>query len=147
MLNLGSTYLIVKDMQKSIEFYEALLEMEVSVRRFDRWAQFDFHGHCIALYNPKYDEKLIKVGENLGTHYNNEYLEYWKNREIKYGNNFVLNFYVKNLNAEYHRIKALNIGTPSKIMYLNISSPYYHFLLQDPDGNTIEINGDYNTGL
>ncbi len=28
-------------------------------------------------------------------------------------------------------------------MYLNIKSPYYHFLLEDPDGNTIEITGRY----
>ena len=64
MLNLGCTYLIVKNIQKSIAFYEALLEMKVSVQNFDRWAQFNF-GNCIALYNPKYDEELVKQGENL----------------------------------------------------------------------------------
>lgn len=143
MLNLGSTYLIVKDFQKSIKFYESLLEMKVSAQRYDRWAQFNFNGNCIALYNPKYDEELIKLGENLETHYDNEYLEYTENKKIQYGNNFVLNFSINDLNAEYVRIKALNIGKISKIMYLNISSPYYHFLLEDPDGNTIEITGIY----
>ena len=45
---------------------------------------------------------------------------------------FGLNFYIDDLNAEYERIKALNIGKISKIMYLNISSPYHHFLLKVP---------------
>lgn len=147
MLDLGSTYLIVKDIQKSITFYESLLEMKVSAQRFDRWAQFDFNGNCIALYNPKYDEELIKQGGNLESHYDNEYLKYWENKKIRYGNNFVLNFYINDLNTEYERLKTLNIGKMSKIMYLNISSPYHHFLLEDPDGNTIEITGDYNQEL
>jgi len=28
-------------------------------------------------------------------------------------------------------------------MYLNIASPYYFFLVEDPDGKTIEITGNY----
>ena len=141
MLNLGSTYLIVKDIQKSLIFYEALLGMKVSKQNFNRWAQFDFGNNCIALYNSEFDKELIEQGENLETHYNNEYLSYFKNRQIQYGNNFVLNFYIDDLNIEYNRIKKLNIGKVSKIMYLNISSPYHFFLLEDPDGNTIEITG------
>lgn len=141
MLKLGSTYLIVRNIEKSTKFYELLLEMKVSAQRFDRWAQFDFNGSCIALYNHKYDEALIKSGKNLEAHYDNEYLEYWKDKQIDYGNNFVLNFYIKDLKREYERISNLNIGKMTKIMYLNISSPYHHFLLEDPDGNTIEITG------
>jgi catechol 2,3-dioxygenase-like lactoylglutathione lyase family enzyme len=144
MLNVGSTYLIVKNFKKSIAFYETLLEMKVSAQRYYRWAQFNFNGNCIALFNPKYDEDLIKQGENLENHYDKEYLEFQKNKEIHYGNNFVLNFYVHDLNAEYERIKELNIGKMTEIMYLNISSPYYHFLLEDPDGNTIEVTGQFN---
>lgn len=56
MFKLGSTYLIVKDMKKSIEFYEALLQMKVSKQNYSKWVQFNF-GSCIALYNPKYDEE------------------------------------------------------------------------------------------
>ncbi|WP_035294596.1 VOC family protein [Clostridium sp. KNHs214] len=144
MLNLGSTYLIVKDIKKSVMFYEALLGMKVSAQNFDRWAQFNFNGNCIALYNPKYDEELINKGENLDLHYNKEYLKYWENKEIQYGNNFVLNFYIDNLDDEYKRIKELNIGKVTEIMYVNIASPYYHFLLEDPDENIIEITGNYN---
>ncbi len=59
-------------------------------------------------------------------------------------NNFVLNFYIDNLADEYKRIKELNIGKVTEIMYVNIASPYYHFLLEDPDENIIEITGNYN---
>lgn len=143
MLNLGSTYLIVKDFEKSIAFYEALLGMKVSVKRYERWAQFNFNGNCIALLNPNYDKDLIENGINLEEHFSLEYLEYFKNKQTEYGNNIVLNFYIDNLNKEYERIKRLNIGKMTNIMYLNISSPYYHFLLEDPDGNQIEITGNY----
>lgn len=143
MLKLGSTYLIVKNFEKSILFYEALLEMKVSARNLDRWAQFNF-GSCIALYNPKYDKELIEKGENLEGHYDKRYINFLENRKINYGNNFVLNFYIEDLDAEYRRIKELNIGKMTEIMYLNIASPYHHFLVEDPDGNTIEITGNHN---
>jgi len=143
MLQLGSTYLITKDINKSILFYESLLEMKVSAQAYDRWAQFDFNGHCIALFNPKYDETFIKTNRSE-KHYNQEYIKNFKERKIHYGNNVVLNFYIEDLNKEYERIKELKIGNVTEIMYLNISSPYYHFLVDDPDGNTIEITGNYS---
>ncbi|MFW6281129.1 MAG: VOC family protein [Halanaerobium sp.] len=144
MLNLGSTYLIVKDMKKSISFYEKLLEMKVSSQNYDRWAQFNFGGNCIALWNPKYDEKRVKNGEDLGKVYNQEYLSYRKNDKIKYGNNFVLNFWIDDLKTEYERLKNLNISKLSEIMFINVASPYYFFMLEDPDGNKIEITGNYS---
>ena len=142
MLDLGSTYLIVKDIQKSITFYEALLEMKVSAKRFDRWAQFNFNGKCIALLNPNFDKQLMNQRDNLEKHFSREYIEYFKNKQILYGNNMVLNFYIDNLDKEYERIINLNIGKMTELMYLNISSPYYHFLLEDPDGITIEVTGN-----
>ncbi len=118
--------------------------MKVSVQRFNRLAQFNFNGNCIALLNPKSDEELIESGNNIELQYSRKYLEYFKNRKINYGNNIVLNFYIDNLNMEYECIKELNIGKLTKIMYLNISSPYYYFLLEDLDKNTIEITRNYN---
>jgi len=142
MLKLGCTYLIVKDMRKSIEFYEALLEMKVTAKNINRWAQFDI-GNCIALFNPEYDSEMIKKGDDLDNHYNEEYLSYIKNNPTKYGNNVVLNFNVSDLNTEYERVRALNIGEVSEIMYINITSPYYCFMIEDPDGNLIEIAGKF----
>jgi lactoylglutathione lyase len=137
--------MIVKDFEKSLTFYESLLEMKVSAQRFNRWAQFNFNGNCIALFNPKYDEELIKKGEDLEVHYDGKYLEYQRSKNVYYGNNIVLNFYINDLTAEYERIKKLNIGKMTEIMYLNISSPYHHFILEDPDGNTIEITGRFDS--
>lgn len=29
-------------------------------------------------------------------------------------------------------------------MYLNVAMPYYLFVIEDPDGNQIEITGNYD---
>lgn len=80
------------------------------------------------MYNLKFDEELIESGENLEEHYSNELLKYYQDRKIQYGNNFVLNFYVDDLNSEYKRVKELNVGKMSEILYVNIALPYYYFL-------------------
>lgn len=144
ILKLGSTYLKVKDMEKSIQFYEKLLEMDVTSQNFNRWAQFDFHGNCIALYNPRYDFKMFKEGKALENNYGSKYISFKKKEDIVYGNNFVLNFYIEDLAKEHARLKGLKIGEISDIMYLNVASPYYFFVLKDPDGNMIEITGNYS---
>lgn len=146
MLNLGSTYLIVRDMQKSIGFYETLLDMKVSSQNQTRWAQFNIGHACIALFNPEFDDAQIKSGIDLDKLYNEAYLEYKQRTPIKYGNNFVLNFWVDDLNREYTRVKTLNIGEVSDIYLINVTAPYYCFMLEDPDGNQIEITGKYNEG-
>ena len=65
MLHLGSTYLIVKDMQKSLDFYEKLLGIKPAAKNFNRWAQFNFDGKCIALYSNEFDFEMIKNNQNL----------------------------------------------------------------------------------
>lgn len=141
MLKLGSTYLIVKDVEKSIKFYNALLEMEPTAQNYNRWIQYDFHGKCIALWNPEYDNKRMSTDENLDDVYSDSYIEYHKNMDLKYGNNFVLNFYIDDLEEEYNRLKQLDIGEMTPIMYINVACPYYLFIVNDPDGNQIEITG------
>ena len=141
-LHLGTTYLIVKDWEKSIAFYEALLEMKVTNQNFNRWAEFHFHGKSISLFNPDFDEQMIASDEDIREKYNQAYLDY-KAIPIRYGNNFVLNFWVEDLNAEYERVKALNIGEVSEILLINVAMPYYCFMLYDPDGNQIEITGNW----
>lgn len=145
MLDLGSTYLIVNDFQKSINFYEMLLEMKVSSQNYNRWAQFNFgKNSCIALFNYEYDNIQIRSGKDLDSTYSKSYLNYIKSFKIKYGNNFVLNLFTDDLKAEYERLKTANIGDISEIMYLNVASPYYFFNVIDPDGNIIEITGEYS---
>ena len=142
MLRLGCTYLKVKDMKKSIVFYTALLEIEPTFSNKDRWVMFHC-GNCLALYNNQYDLDIINNNSELNKHYNEEYLNYVKNETSNGDKNFVLNFDVENLNYEYDRIKKLDIGQVSKIMYVNITMPYYFFIVVDPDGNEIEITGEY----
>ena len=141
-LHLGCTYLIVKDWEKSLAFYETLLEMPPKHQNKLRWAEFHFHGKSISLFNPKYDEELIASGMDTSEKFNPAYLAY-KNLPINYGNNFVLNFWVEDLNAEYERMKALNIGEMSEILLINLIQPYYCFMLYDPDGNQIEVTGNW----
>ncbi|BEP27833.1 VOC family protein [Helicovermis profundi] len=143
MLKLGSTYLKTKNMEKSIKFYSTLLNMKPSSQNYDRWAQFDFGGQCIALFNPDYDDRRISSDENLEGVYSQNYIEYIRHENIKYGNNMVLNFYIEDLKEEYERLQTLNIGEITQIMYMNIAMPYYSFVLIDPDGNEIEIAGEY----
>lgn len=143
MLKLGSTYLIVKDFEKSKEFYSKLLSMDATAQNMTRWAEFSFSGNCIALFNQKFDDEQFNSGEDIESKYSKEYIRNYKNKEITYGNNFVLNFGVEDLKEEYKRVKALGIGELSDIMFLNVAMPYYFFTLEDPDGNTIEITGKY----
>ncbi|GGG14550.1 hypothetical protein GCM10010912_68770 [Paenibacillus albidus] len=143
MLHLTCTYLIVKDMEKSISFYEATLGVKAQSRNIKRWAQFDC-GNTLALWNPEYDLELIRNNENLEEHFNDEYLLFKQNNKINYGNNVILNFNVPDLKNEYERIKSLNIGRLTEILYINIVQPYYCFMLEDPDGNMLEITGPYN---
>ncbi|HHD2754126.1 TPA: hypothetical protein ACOTG0_002972 [Clostridium perfringens] len=41
-MHLGSIYLIVKNFNTSINFYEKLLEMKVTSKNMERFAQFEF---------------------------------------------------------------------------------------------------------
>ena len=50
-MHLGSIYLIVKEFEKSVKFYEKLLEIPVSKKNMDRFAMFNFDGQCISLMN------------------------------------------------------------------------------------------------
>jgi len=142
MLKLGSTYMIVKDMDRSLNFYEKLLDMNVTSRNLNRWAQFNFDNKCIALCNLEYDKERVNSGECLDGVYSKEYLDYQKNTPIKYGNNVVLNFYIDDLKKEHMRLEVLKIGKMTPIMYINVAMPYYLFVIEDPDGNQIEITGN-----
>lgn len=138
-LELGSTYLFVKNMSKSIEFYSKLLEMQPTATNKDRWAQFNFNGNCIALRNMAFDDNLSN--EQKAEIFSDEYLKYYEDFTIKHGNSFVLNFWIEDLQAEYDRIKKLDIAEMSTIMTINFGTPYHFFVVKDPDGNTLEITG------
>ena len=56
---------------------------------------------------------------------------------------FAFNFGDEDLRAEYERVKGLNITENlSGISYICYVAPYY-YQLTDPDGNIIEVTGNY----
>ena len=140
-MRLGTTYICVEDMEKSLNFYKLLLQKEPLYCNDDRWIAFDC-GNQLALYNKKYDEKLIKESNEI--HFNQAYIDdFFKEDEYKKNNIVIFNFEVEDLKSEYQRINQLGIGKVSEIMYVNVHMPYYYFNVIDPDGNILEITSNY----
>ncbi len=136
-MELISTYIETSDFNKSIEFYEKILQIEPIVYCENRWVEFEV-GNKISLYNKKFDEERI----NNSSNYNQAYIDDFNKEKGERKNNIVtFNFYTDDLNSEYERIKALNISV-SDVMYVNIVEPYYYFNVTDPDGNVLEICSD-----
>ena len=143
-MHLGSIYLVVKDFNKSIKFYEALLGMSVSSKNMERFAQFEFEGKNISIMNGYFDSKHPDLTEHKGE-YTKEFDDLVAIAEADNTHKFVLNFWVEDLKIEYERIRNLGLSnklTPLK--YVNNVVPYYYFQLDDPDGNVIEITGEYS---
>lgn len=140
-MKLGTTYICVNDIEKSLNFYKLLLQIEPLYYNDDRWIAFDC-GNQIALYNKKYDEKLLTISKDI--HFNQAYIDdFFKEENEKKNNIVILNFEVDDLKREYERITSLKIGKVSEIMYVNVHRPYYYFNVIDPDGNVLEITGNY----
>ena len=142
-MHLGSVYLIVNDFEKSIDFYEKLLEMPVTGRNMDRFAQFAFEGKNISLMNGHFDtdnpDKVIRKGDASDAIDDLLSIALAPNTH-----KFVLNFWDEDLRREHERVKSLNITERlTKIHFVFNVSPYYYFQLTDPDGNVIEVTGEY----
>ncbi len=137
-MELYSTYIETDMFDEVVDFYEKVFQKKGNVYTPNRWTEFDF-GNKLSIYNKLYDKEKIDSGE-VKENYNTAYIDNL-NAEIgeRKNNIITLNFYTENLNEEYNRIKNLNICKMSKIMYVNITEPYYYFNILDPEGNTIEI--------
>ena len=65
-MHLGSIYLIVSDFERSIAFYEKLLEIPLESENNGRFVSFAFEGHRISLLNAHFDtanpEKVVRNG-------------------------------------------------------------------------------------
>ena len=107
-MKLGSIYLIVNDFEKTIEFYEKLLEMSVTSQNMNRFAQFIFDGHNISIMNGHFDknnpDNVVHKGEYNGFCDDLHTIALAINTH-----KFVLNFWDENLRAEYERVKSLGI--------------------------------------
>ena len=133
-MELISTYIETNDLDKSIEFYKKILQIEPFIFCEGRWVEFEC-GNKISLYNKKFDEERI----NNFSNYNQAYIDDFNKEKGERKNNIVtFNFYTDDLNSEYERLKSLGVSV-SDIMYVNIVEPYYYFNVTDPDGNVLEI--------
>lgn len=123
-LHLGSIYLIVKDFEKSVEFYEKFLNVNAGdrCRSGNKFIEFYFDNKCISLMN---ENNLIGHCTDLNSPYK-----------------FVQNYWVEDLLTEYERVKSLNIGKITEIRQAYPTYSYFH--LTDPDNNIIEVTGGYH---
>lgn len=123
-LHLGSVYLIVKDFERSVEFYEKFLGISVNerCRSGNKFVEFYFDNKCISLMN---ESNLIGHCTDPDSPYK-----------------FVQNYWVEDLLTEYERVKGLSIG---KVTEIRAAHPTYHYFhLTDPDNNVIEVTGGYH---
>ena len=139
----GSVYLVVKDFDKSLDFYEKVLDMKVSAANGKRFAMFNSEGFDLCLMNGYYDEQHPEQKEVKGP----SYPEYDDTSNIANSINtkkVFINLSVDDLDKEYERICDLGIGNHlTPIRYLTVFSPYWYFTFMDPDGNPIEITGTH----
>ncbi|MBR1771170.1 MAG: VOC family protein [Lachnospiraceae bacterium] len=136
-MKLSTVYIITDDIEKSVDFYRKLLQEEPLYANGNRWVQFS---NYIALYNYHYDENILNNSEI----FNQAYIDNFDQAKANPRNNIVvLNFEVDDLKKEYQRLKNLNIGKVSELMFVNVYMPYWYFDITDPDGNILEITGRY----
>lgn len=123
-LHLGSVYLVVKDFEKSVEFYERFLGVTIDnrCRSGNKFVEFYIDNKCLAIMN----ENNIK-GHCIDL--NSPY-------------KFVQNYWVEDLLREHRRVKSLNIGNVTDIT--EAYPTYHYFHLTDPDNNIIEVTGSYH---
>lgn len=143
-MELCCTYIETDKFEEVVSFYEQILQIKPNVYTKNRWVEFEC-GNKLSIYNRTFDNEKINNDNNI--YYNEAYIKDFKRRQEKKVNNIItLNFYTDNLTKDYSRIKKLNIGVVSEIMYVNITEPYYYFTVKDPEGNLLEICGDnYST--
>lgn len=144
MISSGSIYIIVKDFDKSVQFYKLLLEREVTAQNMSRFAIFDIERLCLSIMNGYFDFENPDKVTTKGKAYE-EYDDCVKIAEMKNTGKVVINLSTNDLKKEYERIRELGIGSRlTEIRYINARNPYYYFSMKDPDDNTIEITGPYD---
>ena len=123
-LHLGSIYLVVKDFERSVAFYEKFLGMSVSdrCRSGNKFVEFFIDNKCLALMN---EDNIIGHATDPDSPYK-----------------FVQNYWVEDLMTEYRRVNDLKIGAVTEIREAYPGYRYFH--LFDPDNNVIEITGGYD---
>ena len=116
-------YLITKHFARSVDFYEKLLDKRASVMGPNRFAQFFIDGIGLSVMNEAHLQGHDYTG--CGDH------------------KFAFNFWTQDLITEHTRIVVLNIGRTTPIIHPH--ARYCFFNVYDPDGNVIEITGNFTS--
>ena len=140
----GSIYLVVRNFEASLDFYEKVLDMQVSAVNGSRFAMFHHAGLNLCLMNGYYDvqnpERVTKSGAYVPV-YDDQHLI----ADAENSRKVFINLGVDDLRTEYERIRALGVARElTPIRYIEVFSPYWYFTFQDPDGNPIEVTGGYH---
>ena len=141
-MQLASVYITTEKFNETVEFYKKVLEQEPYIFSENRWVEFN--KYKISIYNKNYDKELIANSNNIEKHFNKACLEDFNKEKILKNNSVVFNFYCNNLKEELIRLTNLGIQT-SELMYVYIREPYWYFNIEDPNGNVIEIAGEYSS--
>jgi len=105
-------YVVVKDMNRAVKFYEDVFDVKVSSKT-DRMSSFDFSNISFLLFNPAID------GE-----------------EISSGNNVVPNIEVEEINKALELVKDKGCEI---VMPLEKIEKYLIFQIKDTEGNIVEF--------
>ena len=140
----GSIYLVVRDFEKSVSFYENSLDMRVSAQNGTRFAMFNYEGLNLCIMNGYFDNTHPGEVKRLGDCFS-AFDDMDKIADSDNTRKIFINFYVEDLKCEYDRIVSLNIAEElTPIRFIEYSMPYWYFTFTDPDGNPIEITGGYD---
>ncbi|MFA9379397.1 MAG: hypothetical protein ACERKZ_22025, partial [Lachnotalea sp.] len=116
-MKFGCTYIKVKDMEKSLNFYEKLTATQAKYSEIKRWVGFP----CgISLYCLDYDLQKIDKKKYNESNYNQEYIKYILKESTISSKSIVFNFTTQDLEVERNRIINLDIGNVSEVMFVNI---------------------------
>ena len=114
----GMIYLVVKDFQRSLDFYKKVLDMQVSETNGERFAVFNNDGLNICLLNGYYDakhpEQIEKKGESFPIYDDTVSIVDSENSRKAF-----INIVVSDLQKEYDRI--ISLGIAEKITPIDIS--------------------------
>ena len=131
-----NTYIETDNFAKMVRFYKALFQTEGEVYTENRWIEFPASNR-LAVYNLAYDRDALEKDDS-SNHFDTAYRHHF-NGNRKSDGPLVINLTTDNLNHEYARLAELGLGPLSEIMFVNITAPYRFFVINDPDGNRIEI--------
>ena len=122
-LHLACIYLVAKDFDKTVDFYEKFFGMSVGdrCRSGNKFVSFEIGNQNISIMNE----------QNIQGHFTIPDTPY----------KFVQNYWVEDLEKEHERIKVIKIGKATEIF--EVYPTYHYFHLLDPDNNVIEITGGY----